>query len=75
VEPNSAFRRAWDVLESHAGIIWTARICAIIAGLMTAALLCVLALFIDLLISQGRIPAYAELGVPNRETFAAGLTE
>jgi ATP-binding cassette subfamily B protein len=50
-------------------------LCAIAAGLMTAALLAVVALFVDLIISQGRIPSYAELSAPQRQTFAAALSD
>src|SRR5262245_11596567 len=75
VEQRSAFSRAWEVLESHPGTVWTARLSAIAAGLMTASLLGVVALFVDLLISQGRIPSYAELGAPNRQAFAAALSD
>ena len=42
---------------ADSGIVWTARISAVVAGLMTAALLAVLALFVDLLVSQGLLPA------------------
>ena len=37
--------------------------------------LCVLALFVDLLISQGRVPSYAELSSQNRQSFVAGLNQ
>jgi ATP-binding cassette subfamily B protein len=73
VDQRTAFRRASETLEHHTGIVWLARSCAIGAGLMTAALLAVLALYVDLLISQGRIPAYSELSAANRQAFAAKL--
>src|SRR5205085_9159095 len=74
VEQRTAFSRAWDILKNHPAAVWTAGLCAFAAGLLTAALLAVLALFVDLLISQGRVPAYAELGDYQRATFeeAAG---
>lgn len=75
MDQRTAFRRASDTLENHAGIVWLARGCAIVAGLMTAALLGVLALYVDLLISQGRIPSYSELSASNRQAFAAKLPD
>jgi ATP-binding cassette subfamily B protein len=41
----------------------------------TAALLAVLALFVDLLLSQGRVPAFAELSSPQRQAFFHALPE
>ena len=75
MEQRSAFDRAWDVLENHPGVVWTARLSAIAAGLLTAALLCVMALFVDLLITQGRVPSFAELSGPNRQRFLTAATE
>ena len=52
MEHRSAFTRAWASLAGHHVNIWSARIAGIVAAILTTALLGVLALFIDLLISR-----------------------
>ncbi len=71
----SAFDRAWALLDNHGKLVWTARLCAIGAALLTAALMAMLALLIDLLISRGRIPSFAELETWQRSAFISGLDQ
>src|SRR5262249_53808280 len=75
VEQRTAFSRAWEILDNHPGAVMTARLSAVAAGMLTAALLAVLALFVDLLISHGRTPAYDELGDYQRSAFLAAAGE
>jgi ATP-binding cassette subfamily B protein len=73
VEQRTAFSRAWDILDNHRAALWTARAAAVAAALCSVALLGVLALFVDLLISQGKIPAYHELADTQRAAFLNDL--
>src|SRR5262245_1289476 len=41
--------------------------------MLTAVLLAILALLVDLLISQGRVPSFAELNVNVRESFVSSV--
>ena len=66
MEHRSAFTRAWDTLAGHRDHIWLARIAGAFAALLTTALLGILALFVDLLIAKGRIPAEHELAPEQR---------
>jgi ABC-type multidrug transport system fused ATPase/permease subunit len=75
VEPKTAFRRAWEILDHHPTSKWTAQVAAVLAGLTTVALLVVLALFVDLLVSHGRVPNYQRLGEEQKRAFAAGLPD
>jgi ATP-binding cassette subfamily B protein len=60
VEPKSAFRRAWEILDTHPLPKWSAQIAAVVTSFVTIGLLAVLALLIDLLINQGRVSDYAD---------------
>lgn len=62
MDQRTAFNRVWDILSTHPLPKWLARIAAVTAAFCTVALLAVMALFVDLLISQGKIPAYHDLG-------------
>jgi ABC-type multidrug transport system fused ATPase/permease subunit len=75
VEYRSAFNRAWDTLAGHRVHVWTARIVGSIAALLTAALLGILALFVDLLIAKGNIPAEHELAPEQFAAFMSGLEQ
>jgi ABC-type multidrug transport system fused ATPase/permease subunit len=52
-----------------------ARLAGAAAGILTAVLLIILALFVDLLIAKGRIPAQDELAPEQRAAFAAALDD
>jgi ABC-type multidrug transport system fused ATPase/permease subunit len=73
VEHRTAFSRAWQILDSHRGSKWTALAAGGAAALLTTALLGVLALFVDLLITQGRIPGEHELAPAQRAAFVTGV--
>lgn len=73
MEQRTSFERAWQTLDHHPGTVWTARVSAVVAGMLTAVLLAILALLVDLLISQGRVPSFAELNINLRESFIAAL--
>jgi ATP-binding cassette subfamily B protein len=75
MEHRTAFSRAWDILASHRAAKWTARLAGALAALLTTVLIGVLALFVDLLISQGRIPAEHELAPTQQAAFIAGLAD
>jgi ABC-type multidrug transport system fused ATPase/permease subunit len=75
VEHRSAFSRAWSTLAGHRGRPWLARIAGVVAAVLTAALLGLLALFVDLLVAQGRIPAEHELAAGQHAAFIAGLEQ
>ena len=60
MEPKTAFRRAWEILDSHPLTKWSAQIAAVVTSFVTVALLAVLALFIDLLVHQGHVSDYTD---------------
>lgn len=59
------FTRAWQFLNYKPGAKWTAQVAAVATAVLYLALLIVLALFVDLVVSRGRIPTFREL--PARE--------
>lgn len=69
----TSFGRVWQTLENYPGAVWSARIGAVLTGMLTAFLLAILALLVDLLISQGRVPSFAELNINLRESFISSL--
>jgi ATP-binding cassette subfamily B protein len=64
-----AFARAWQFLRYTPVAKWTALGAAVLSGLLYVALLLVLGLFADLMVSRGRIPAYRDLIPQSRESF------
>jgi ATP-binding cassette subfamily B protein len=60
VEPKTAFRRAWEILDVHPLPKWSAQIAAVVTSLVTVGLLVVLALFVDVLVHQGHGSDYAD---------------
>lgn len=75
MDHRTAFSRAWDILASQRAAKWTAYLSGSVAALLTTVLLGILALFVDLLIAQGRIPAEHELTPGPRAAYLAGLPE
>jgi ABC-type multidrug transport system fused ATPase/permease subunit len=75
VDQRTAFSRAWDTLAGHHLSIWTARVAGGVAALLTVGLLAVLALFVDLLISKGHVPAEHELAPAQHAAFVAALED
>lgn len=65
----NAFARAWSFLDFKLAAKWTALVCAAGTGVLYIALLVLLALFTDLVITRGRIPAYRELPPGERDRF------
>jgi ATP-binding cassette, subfamily B, bacterial len=61
VDPRLAFTRAATFLDFSIGWKWGARVAAVFAAIGTLGLFVVLALFVDLLISRGRVPGFVEL--------------
>lgn len=75
MDQRTAFSRAWDILDTHPLPKWSARIAAVVAAIGSIALLAVLALFVDLLISQGKVPAYHDLGDAPKRAFVERLPD
>lgn len=65
-----AFARAWGYLGYNPAAKWSAMIAAVLAGVLYVALLAVLWLFADLIVSHGRIPHYDELTPTDQARFA-----
>lgn len=70
-----AFARAARFLNFSAGWKWAARASAVLAALANLGLLIVLSLFVDLLISRGRVPNYSELRPPVRAEYDRRLAD
>jgi ATP-binding cassette subfamily B protein len=68
VERN-AFARAREFLKYHPAATWSALLAGAGSGLVYVALLGLLALFADLIVNRGAIPAYANLPAAVREGF------
>src|SRR5947209_3534294 len=73
MEHRSAFSRAWATLAGHRGHPILARLAGGLAAVLMTALLGILALFVDLLIAKGHVPAEHELAHEQRAAFAASL--
>src|SRR5438270_10837348 len=73
MEHRSAFSRAWATLAGHRGHPILARLAGGLAAVLMTALLGILALFVDLLIAKGHVPAEHELAQEQRAAFAASL--
>ena len=73
MEQRTAFSRAWGILDTHRPAKLTALAAAVLAALCTVTLLGILALFVDLLIARGKIPAYHELADAQRQAFLTAL--
>jgi len=73
VQQRTAFSRAWANLGSHRMAQWSAWITSGLAAILTVVLLGVFALFVDLLVAQGKIPSEHELTPSQQAAFAAGL--
>lgn len=70
-----AFARALRFLDYLPLAKWTSLVASIATGVLFAALLVVVALFVDLLDSQGEIPPLERLPLPVQQRFGAGLPE
>ena len=75
MEPRSAFGRAATYLDFSGAWKWAARGAAICAAFATLGLFIVLALFVDLLISRGRVAEYTELRTSVRAEYDHRATE
>ncbi len=65
----SPFSRAWSFLNFKPVAKWTALAAAVGSGILYIALLFFLYLFADLMVGQGRVPAFADLPASQREAF------
>ncbi|HLW65660.1 MAG TPA: ABC transporter ATP-binding protein [Gemmataceae bacterium] len=65
----SAFSRAWEYVGYAPAAKWTATIAAAATGFVYVALLVVLFLFADLIISRGQFPEHSELTDSERQQF------
>ncbi|HEV3143157.1 MAG TPA: ABC transporter transmembrane domain-containing protein, partial [Gemmataceae bacterium] len=65
----SAFSRAWDYVGYTPAAKWMAMITAAATAVVHVALLVVLFLFADLIISRGQFPEYSELTDSERQQF------
>jgi ATP-binding cassette subfamily B protein len=66
----SAFAKAFAYLNYHPTAKWSAYTAAVGTGVLYVALLGVLWLFADLMVHRGRIPAYGDLTIRQKEHFA-----
>jgi ATP-binding cassette, subfamily B, bacterial len=64
---SSAFSRVRSLLRYARPAQWTAILCGIATALLYAFLVLLLALFVDLLVTRGRIPNFAQLPVEEQE--------
>src|SRR5215472_13005246 len=64
-----AFARAWKFLRFKPVAKATAFVTAVTSGILYVLLLIVLGLFADLMVNRGKIPAYRDLPLPDREAF------
>src|SRR5690242_16617036 len=62
-----AFARAWRFMSYRPAAKWAAVAAGIATAVFYIALLLVLGLFADLMVSRGRIPSYHELSQADRE--------
>jgi ATP-binding cassette subfamily B protein len=67
----TAFSRAWRYLGYKPLAKWTAWTASVVTGILFLGLLCVLALFTDLLVSRGRIPSFRDLPAREQQAFQA----
>ncbi len=65
----TAFNRAWRYLNYRPVAKWTAWGASVVTAVLYLALLCVLGLFADLLVSRGQIPSFSSLTQREREAF------
>lgn len=63
----TAFARARAFLNYANRARWAAIVAGIATGVFYVLLVLLLALFVDLLVSRGRVPNFAQLGVPEQE--------
>ena len=64
-----AFARAWKFLRFKPVAKTTAFVTAVTSGILYVLLLIVLGLFADLMVNRGKIPAYRDMPLPDREAF------
>src|SRR5215213_4752205 len=64
---SSAFSRVRSLLRYARPAQWTAILCGVATALLYALLVLLLALFVDLLVSRGRIPNFAQLPVRDQD--------
>ncbi len=64
-----AFARARRFLNYSPGAKWSAMVAGVGTGILYVALLVVLGLFADLMVSRGKIPAFTDLSVPVQNDF------
>ncbi len=64
-----AFARARRFLDYSPVAKWSALIAAVGTGVLYVALLVVLALFVDLVVSRGEIPSFRDLSPAAKEYF------
>jgi ATP-binding cassette subfamily B protein len=67
----SPFARAWSFLNFKPVAKWSALVAAAGAGILYIALLFILFLFADLMVSQGHVPLFADLPQGQRESVLA----
>ncbi len=71
----TAFARARGFLDYTPTPKWTATLCSLATTVIYILLILILALFADLLISQGRIPAFSDLSPDQRASYLATWTD
>src|SRR4051812_42511726 len=64
---SSAFSRVKSLLKYSRPAQWTAILCGMATAVLYALLVLLLALFVDLLVTRGRIPNFAQLSVPEQK--------
>lgn len=68
-----AFARARRFLDYHPVAKWSSLVAAVGTGILFVVLLLVLALFADLMVNRGEVPAYADLNDRQRYHFQGAL--
>jgi ATP-binding cassette subfamily B protein len=64
-----AFARAWKFLRFSPIAKWTAFATAVTSGILYVLLLIILGLYADLMVNRGKIPAYRDMPLTDRESF------
>jgi ABC-type multidrug transport system fused ATPase/permease subunit len=70
-----AFAKAYAYLDYHKGAKWAAQLAAVGIGIVSVALLVVLWLFADLMVSRGRLPNYYHLTPAEQAQFIRDWSE
>jgi ATP-binding cassette subfamily B protein len=71
---DTSFARARQFLDYHPAAKWLAVVSSVATAILYVTLLGLLGLFIDLVVSQGKIPPYYDLAIAEKDTFLDQLS-